>query len=566
MKRAIFISIIFCASLGASAQCLFDRNIDSIRFSGGNKVVALNNNSWLLAGWVYNCPEYLIAKINCDKTALWFNLLPGWCTDLVVNNGLIYSAGDFTGEDDVTDTWGGAVALYDTSGNLLKYHVFITDSDEFYVDSNITYGATWCTLSNNQIALIDSNNVLMASGKYLASINVSNWGVNWYKQYNCNINGLIILTPYAYLATDSGLMKIDSSGSILHQNSSILPVTVCLGFQNGKLFFAGATNVFEADSALNITSSYELSKTFNKWSSLDCYKDSTFICGESASNDSISIAVFDTSGQCNMPVDIAATDSSIFVASNDSITILDSMPSLNFSYNWPTLYYRNYNKNGKSNLSNSNMTFGTINTRTDSSYLEDSISTPNGPVYLYQGYSTVSFPVYNLSSDTVKRFILTSNIVGGINCGVGYILNNYENANIPPGDSMQITDQELPFYDEEGEGYPGGFYIISSINGARPPDCDLPTLTIPAITGIANPSLPSLKIFPNPTDGIVNIQSTPTVNSIFLLTDINGRILMEKNLTQPNEQLNISALAQGMYIYTIRNGNQLPVTGKLVKQ
>lgn len=65
------------------------------------------------------------------------------------------------------------------------------------------------------------------------------------------------------------------------------------------------------------------------------------------------------------------------------------------------------------------------------------------------------------------------------------------------------------------------------------------------------------KVYPNPTSGKLNIELNES-NATFSLSDINGRILIEKNILQKDE-INFSHLPTGFYIGKIKtkNGNKV---------
>jgi len=74
----------------------------------------------------------------------------------------------------------------------------------------------------------------------------------------------------------------------------------------------------------------------------------------------------------------------------------------------------------------------------------------------------------------------------------------------------------------------------------------------------------SFKVFPNPTEGIVNISTSDNIkiNSVSI-TDMKGRVV--KEFSNINDQINISDLSAGMYMMNI-SSDQGSVTKKIVKQ
>ena len=73
----------------------------------------------------------------------------------------------------------------------------------------------------------------------------------------------------------------------------------------------------------------------------------------------------------------------------------------------------------------------------------------------------------------------------------------------------------------------------------------------------------SVNIFPNPTKEILNIELNDTQNAHMTLTDINGRILLFKNLTDKTHKIDISHLSKGYYNVQIQAAHQ-SVSKKIV--
>ncbi|CAN5539305.1 hypothetical protein BH11BAC1_BH11BAC1_11280 [soil metagenome] len=86
-------------------------------------------------------------------------------------------------------------------------------------------------------------------------------------------------------------------------------------------------------------------------------------------------------------------------------------------------------------------------------------------------------------------------------------------------------------------------------------------------TGISEllPTDSSISIFPNPFNDNVNILSRGNKLSKIFIYDIAGRILLQKEFTN-SITLNTSSLADGVYIYELRNINGTSTKGKVVKQ
>jgi hypothetical protein len=79
-----------------------------------------------------------------------------------------------------------------------------------------------------------------------------------------------------------------------------------------------------------------------------------------------------------------------------------------------------------------------------------------------------------------------------------------------------------------------------------------------------------ISIFPNPTDGAVtfsfNLTEYDLSNGTIQVTDVNGRILKEFVLEQPEgtTQWNTNNLQPGMYLYQLRNQGNILTHGRLL--
>jgi hypothetical protein len=100
-------------------------------------------------------------------------------------------------------------------------------------------------------------------------------------------------------------------------------------------------------------------------------------------------------------------------------------------------------------------------------------------------------------------------------------------------------------------------------------DFNAPIRTNTAFTEIVeNLSTPSFntldfRIFPNPTEGLLNIQSNSTIDSIEV-SDIRGRKLLTKRFSKTDVEIDLSALENGIYFIKIQSGNSTE-TKKIIK-
>ena len=74
-------------------------------------------------------------------------------------------------------------------------------------------------------------------------------------------------------------------------------------------------------------------------------------------------------------------------------------------------------------------------------------------------------------------------------------------------------------------------------------------------------------VFPNPATNIVNVNLAGfTGKSDIRMFDVNGKVVLHRQVSMDNSQLDISALPAGVYIVRIKNGEQDVYTTKIVKQ
>ena len=89
--------------------------------------------------------------------------------------------------------------------------------------------------------------------------------------------------------------------------------------------------------------------------------------------------------------------------------------------------------------------------------------------------------------------------------------------------------------------------------------------TVQPALGITENSQVNFSVFPNPTQGILNIRFNGIQNGKTVLTlfDIQGRNILSKQTASDSEILNIENLQDGVYLLSIENGNQ-KTTKKIV--
>jgi hypothetical protein len=100
--------------------------------------------------------------------------------------------------------------------------------------------------------------------------------------------------------------------------------------------------------------------------------------------------------------------------------------------------------------------------------------------------------------------------------------------------------------------------IVDNLCGADTSDCI-------KIDGLGNEEISrfDLKIFPNPTTDIVNIEvSNKLIGQLFYLYDYTGRIILKGEIISKNEKIDLTKFARGAYYFKIEN----EIHEKIIKQ
>ena len=74
-----------------------------------------------------------------------------------------------------------------------------------------------------------------------------------------------------------------------------------------------------------------------------------------------------------------------------------------------------------------------------------------------------------------------------------------------------------------------------------------------------------LKIYPNPTSGLLNVDLIDLKITKISLFDLNGRILLTQNIENTNSQINIADLAKGIYILKVETNSGV-VNKQIIKE
>jgi hypothetical protein len=75
----------------------------------------------------------------------------------------------------------------------------------------------------------------------------------------------------------------------------------------------------------------------------------------------------------------------------------------------------------------------------------------------------------------------------------------------------------------------------------------------------------NLLIYPNPTNGIIQIRNELSSDANLIITDITGKLIIKSQLSKLNNQIDLSNIVNGLYLLIIQTENQTYTT-KIIKE
>ena len=84
-------------------------------------------------------------------------------------------------------------------------------------------------------------------------------------------------------------------------------------------------------------------------------------------------------------------------------------------------------------------------------------------------------------------------------------------------------------------------------------------------TGLRDPFKSKLRIYPNPTDDVLTIETNRLGQYNIYITSLNGQLLFNSTVEGPTHQIDLSTLQKGLYFITVRSRDFVR-TEKLIKQ
>jgi hypothetical protein len=111
-------------------------------------------------------------------------------------------------------------------------------------------------------------------------------------------------------------------------------------------------------------------------------------------------------------------------------------------------------------------------------------------------------------------------------------------------------------------------YTVNVSNAAACVSSSTVMVTVNACVGINEAVASLISVYPNPNNGILNINLTAELakNASLEIYDALGKLVAKQTLANESNTLNISALTNGVYTFKVLNNSNLVKIGKLIKQ
>ena len=88
------------------------------------------------------------------------------------------------------------------------------------------------------------------------------------------------------------------------------------------------------------------------------------------------------------------------------------------------------------------------------------------------------------------------------------------------------------------------------------------TMVYASNLGVTNVTANDVKVYPNPASGTIYIDANGNEGAYFTLFSVSGQVVATKTLTN-HEAVDVSALPDGLYLYTITSKDNAVQRGKV---
>ncbi len=568
MKKALLtFTLLVLATAGFSQQCLFEKTytkgltFETLR-SSPTEMVSLADG-WLVVGYKFSCSSAYTMFVDCNGDIVWEHFADaGYSTytDIQKIDTLVYVSGIDLFADDVPETMQNAfVDIFSPTGFKQR----------LITDTSFTGGFGSIYVDSARIVTIVSKETIAGIG-YWPTIQIPFDYVNVYNRsgnlsqpsLSLQIDGLkdaFLIDSSIIVQTFNGYFSYDLSGqlqgnSISTNNDSLavlLPYADSLITVGSNSTFSISNNNFQTSFLKSlfpaIDTIIDYGQHNNEWVFL-AKKGPNYLIARYDDNVDF-IDSFHLSIGCAIPTDIAFNDSVVAITGYEQI-------GENFR-----IFVKTHTLAGAH--VNPSRTLSVLSSTIKVDSIISSQAFPISPK-VYFAKLNAQLVVINNDINTIKSFIVYSDVIGFENCSRGYLNRRFDSLSMATGDTLHI---EWDYYQNITSGYniPMNFWL-AEVNGGLMNNCSSFAYTETFFVDIEDiASVSVINVYPNPFESAVTFTNLPYDVNIEVY-NLQGKAVLS---TKANNDvtLDLSHLLPGMYIYNITNshGQQLK-TGKLIKE
>ena len=564
LQLALLSVVLFMTSIPSISQnCLFERTFNDTYLSAVYQAKSINQSDWILVGtigdycnpWFSICANRFqiayITRINCLGETVWkrtFYYETAAFTDLTINpNNEIIAVGHTNGASDIGGDEFLFIYKFDQSGNIISYKEHMDLGLEF-----------------NHIELIGNSSVFVSSGNEIIKFN-SLFDTVWRTSYPLGpINKIIYQDDFVLLGCDSGIIKMDTSGQIIFQDTSISNLVNGVVSDHSTFFFINEDYLFEVDSILNVIDSLNLSAIL-RIKSISKSPSGFIIAGNTAATNFPIMQEYDN--QFNLlNTYIYQNDSTVasFVASSDNYIILGGEEYTPYDFR---TFVKTYDYTGQSVEGISDLGIFDLGLTNYSSQFDRT----SGGVDLYDTSIDFYLDVINNGNDTIYSFCGFVEFHCGLSpSDKSYYYKCINSVTLPPGASVNLFYKTLSINDSPQCGRFKTCFHLVGVNDGIDANYSNDYSCTDFLVGInENKYSNKILVYPNPTANNIQITlETKTSGSQsfqFKLYDPLGKILITEQLTEIHNKIEVSTLPNGLYLYELIEGSSNKhVAGKLI--
>lgn len=169
---------------------------------------------------------------------------------------------------------------------------------------------------------------------------------------------------------------------------------------------------------------------------------------------------------------------------------------------------------------------------------------------------------------SMEAFLLV-NALPNVNLGPDLSITSKESITLDAGiftEYLWSTDETTQTIDVDGADLVSGDFTyevtVTDVNGCT--DSDDIQISVQDVSAIGDDELQAVSIYPNPSNGIININSP--INSEIEIIDISGKIIVCKNTDSEKENsFDLSEFDAGIYYIKITNNNESIIKKVVIK-